>query len=142
MKINIKKLNKSAQIPKYSKPGDAGMDIVAISEKVEDTPEYGYIEYGTGLAFEIPDGYFMDIRPRSSISNTGLILANTPGTLDSEYRGELKVRFKWIKDTAKYKLGDRVAQIVILPYPKIEFEEVVELSSTERGEGGFGSTGK
>jgi dUTP pyrophosphatase len=141
MDIKIKKLSKESIIPSYTQPGDAGMDITAISEKVVEEKEFGYIEYGTGLAFEVPEGYYMDIRPRSSISNTGMFLCNSPGTLDSNYRGELKVRFKWIKDTKKYNIGDRIAQILILPYPKINFIEVEELSETERGESGFGSTG-
>lgn len=141
MIVKIKKLNDSAVIPQYSTEGSAAMDVTAISERVENTTNYGYIEYGTGLAFEIPKGYYMDIRPRSSISNTGMILANSPGTLDSDYKGELRLRFKWIKGTKKYNIGDRIGQIMILPYPTIEFEEVEELSTTERGEGGFGSTG-
>lgn len=142
MIVKFKKLVGHAVTPKYAKPGDAAMDVVAISENIVDNGEYGYVEYGTGLAFAVPEGYYMDIRPRSSISNTGMMLANAPGTLDSQYRGELKLRFKWIKDTKKYEVGDRVAQIVILPYPQIEFQEVEELGSTERGEGGFGSSGK
>ena len=82
------------------------------------------------------------IFPRSSISNTGLILSNSVGVVDSGYRGEIKFRFKWIKDTTDYNVGDRVGQLIILPYPSIETEEAEELSSTERGEGGFGSSGK
>ena len=141
MIVKIKKLNDSAVIPQYSTEGSTAMDVTAISERIEVTPDYGYIEYGTGLAFEIPKEYYMDIRPRSSISNTGMILANSPGTLDSDYKGELRLRFKWIKGTKKYNIGDRIGQIMILPYPTIEFEEVEELSTTERGDGGFGSTG-
>ena len=127
MEINIKKLNPNAVIPFYAKEGDAAMDVTAISETIVDQGGFGYIEYGTGLAFGLPKGYYMDIRPRSSISNTGLILANSPGTLDSGYVGELKLRFKWIKDSVKYNIGDRVAQIIILPYPNIELKEVEEL---------------
>ncbi len=134
------KLSDGAVMPKYAKPGDAGMDIVAISEKIKNEKDFGYIEYGTGISLEIPEGYFLDIRPRSSISETGLFLANAPGTIDSQFRGELKCRFKWIPGTKKYKVGDRIAQIILLPYPKIEWEEVNELKATERGEGGFGST--
>jgi len=141
MNINIKKLDPNAVIPFYAKEGDAAMDITAISETFVDENGYGFIEYGTGLAFGLPKGYYMDIRPRSSISNTGLILANSPGTLDSGYRGELKLRFKWVKNSVKYNVGDRVAQIIILPYPNIELTEVDELSVTERGAGGFGSSG-
>lgn len=134
------KLSDGAVMPKYAKPGDAGMDIVAISEKITNEKDFEYIEYGTGINLEIPEGYFLDIRPRSSISETGLFLANAPGTIDSGYRGELKCRFRWIPDTKKYNVGDRIAQIILLPYPKIEWEEVNELKATERGDGGFGST--
>jgi dUTP pyrophosphatase len=140
MEIKIKKLTENAKIPAYAKQGDAAMDVYATSETIVDTPGYGYIEYGTGLTFEIPEGYYMDIRPRSSVSNTGLILSNSAGILDSGYRGELKLRFKWVKESAKYNVGDRIGQIMIKPYPVIEWVEVQELNNTERGEGGFGST--
>ena len=90
MDIKIKKLNENAVIPKYAKPGDAGMDVVATSINVTDE----YIEYGTGLAFEVPEGYCMLIFPRSSVSKYDLTLANSIGLLDSSYRGELKLRFK------------------------------------------------
>lgn len=140
MEIKIKKLTENAKIPAYAKQGDAAMDVYATSETIVDTPGYGYIEYGTGLAFEIPEGYYMDIRPRSSVSKTGLILSNSAGILDSGYRGELKLRFKWIPGTGKYNVGERIGQIMIKPYPVIEWVEVQELNNTERGEGGFGST--
>lgn len=145
MKINIKKLNDNAVIPQYAKPGDAGMDVIATSVDVTDD----YIEYGTGLAFEVPDGYCMLIFPRSSNSKKDLLLANSVGVLDSGYRGELKLRFKKSYSPTIYGLsvnkiydtGDKVGQIMIIPYPKIEFNEVNELSETDRGDGGFGSTG-
>jgi dUTP pyrophosphatase len=140
MEIKIKKLTENAKIPAYAKQGDAAMDVYATSETIVDTPGYGYIEYGTGLAFEIPEGYYMDIRPRSSVSKTGLILSNSAGILDSGYRGELKLRFKWIPGTGKYNVGERIGQIMIKPYPVINWVEVQELNNTERGEGGFGST--
>lgn len=165
MNVNIKKLNKNAVIPQYAKPGDAGMDVIATSINVTDD----YIEYGTGLAFEVPEGYCMLIFPRSSVSKYDLTLANSIGLLDSSYRGELKLRFKrsylvqdyddgicstinrlyanssrsFILTADKiYNIGDKVGQIMIVPYPQIEFNEVEELSDTERGSGGFGSTGK
>lgn len=139
LKIRIK--STGGVIPKYAKPGDAGMDLTATSRKIVEEKEFGYIEYGTGLSFEIPEGYYMDIRPRSSISNTGMILANSPATIDSQYRGEVMVRFKWIAGTKMYDVGERIAQFVILEYPFVEFEEAEELTATERGEGGFGHTG-
>lgn len=142
MKISFKKLDPKAVMPGYSKPGDAGMDLTAISKNLTNNPRFGYIEYGTGLAVEIPAGYVGLLFPRSSVSTTGLILANSVGVIDSGYRGEIKFRYKWIKDTADYNVGDRVGQLIILPYPTIEPEEVQELNSSERGEGNFGSSGK
>lgn len=144
MKIKIKKLNNSATIPQYAHLGDAGMDIVATSVSITND----YIEYGTGLSFEVPEGYVMLVFPRSSNSNKDLILANSVGILDSGYRGELKFRYKRIlKESPQsasktYDIGDKIGQIMIIPYPFIEFEEVAELSKTDRGEGGFGSSGK
>lgn len=143
MKVKIKKLNKDAQIPAYANPGDAGMDVVATSK----TEAGDYIEYGTGLSFEVPEGHVLLIFPRSSVSKKDLILANCVGVLDSGYRGELKFRFKRLYGPfgythCEYNVGDKIGQIMIIPYPKIDFEEVDSLSETERGEGGFGSTGK
>lgn len=141
MVVKIKKLDPNAVIPSYAKTGDAAMDLTATSIAKVDRDEFGYLEYGTGLAFEIPEGYVGLLFPRSSISNSGLILTNSVGVLDSGYRGEVKFRFKHIPDTVYYKPGDRVGQIIIIPYPQITLEEVEELSSSERSEGGFGSTG-
>ena len=136
LKIKIKKINPEAKIPEYAHEGDAGMDVVAISMQENEN----YIEYGTGLSFEVPEGYLMLIFPRSSLSKKDLILANHVGILDSGYRGELKLRFK---KTGKeiYQVGERIGQILVIPYPKIEFEEVQELLETLRGDNGFGSTG-
>jgi len=136
MKIKIKKLRENAMIPSYSHPGDAGMDVVAISKEVTDK----FVEYGTGLAFEVPEGYVMLIFPRSSVSKKDLVLANSVGVLDSGYRGELLIRFKKLGDEI-YKVGERIAQIMILPFPQVEFEEVDELSETSRSDSAFGGTG-
>ena len=136
MKVKIKKLREEAIIPKYAHQGDAGMDIVAIWKKENEK----YLEYGTGLSFEIPEGYVMLIFSRSSVSNKDLILANCVGVLDSGYRGELIFRFKKIGNEV-YQVGDRIGQIIILPHPKIEFEEADALQESARGEGGWGSTG-
>lgn len=165
MKVKIKKLNNDAQIPTYAHPGDAGMDVVATWMHVTDD----YIEYGTGLAFEIPEGYCMMVFPRSSNSNKDLLLSNSVGIIDSTYRGELRFRFKryyrinevdydllhhavhtastasgtvWFECNKRYEVGDKIGQIIILPYPTIEFDEVNSLSETDRGAGGFGSSGK
>lgn len=144
IQIKFKKLNTSAVIPSFAKVGDAGLDLTCVSISSVDNKEekFGYIEYGTGLAVEIPEGYVGLLYPRSSISNTGLILANAVGVVDSGYRGEIKCRFKHIRDSKQYFLGDRVCQLIVMPYPKVEILEVEELSSTERGDTGFGSTNK
>lgn len=136
IKIKIKKLKKEAIIPKYALNGDAGMDVVAITKNETEK----YVEYGTGLAFEIPKNYVCLIFPRSSICNKDLVLSNCVGVLDSGYRGELRLRFKKFGHEA-YNVGDKVGQIVIFPFPKIVFEETNTLSSTQRNENGFGSTG-
>jgi dUTP pyrophosphatase len=142
MQVRVKRLHEEATIPAYSKPGDAGLDLTAISATRDD---YGNVVYGTGLAIEIPEGYVGLIFPRSSNSKTDLYLTNHVGVIDSGYRGEIMFKYR-PKDTllnAKvYAVGDRIGQLMILPYPAIELVEATELSDSERGEGGFGSTGK
>lgn len=142
MVIKIKKLVEQAVIPSYSKEGDAGLDLTAVSVNTTDNGDYGFIEYDTGLAVEIPEGYVGLVYPRSSISKTGLILANSIGVIDSNYRGSIKCRFKAIPNSTIYNVGDRIAQLIIQPIPNIEFEVVDELSDTTRGDDGFGSSGK
>jgi len=144
MKVKIKKIHPDATIPSYAKNGDAGMDLVATSVIGETL---GSITYGLGIALEIPKGFVGLVFPRSSIRKTNLQLSNSVGVIDSGYRGELQATFNKIQgidnvERENYKVGDRVCQIIIIPYPPIEFNEVNELSNTERGEGGFGSTGK
>ena len=139
MKVKIKKLHPDAVIPKYAKLGDAGMDLVAISEEWNDTNTM--VTYDTGLSMEIPEGYVGLLFPRSSIVKTELELANSVGVIDSGYRGPIMFKFRYNQEGMVYDVGDRIGQILILPYPQVEFEEVEELSSSERGEGGFGSTG-
>ena len=146
MKIKIKKLHPDAVIPKYAKLGDAGMDLYAVDIKIHVdslTDENTKIIVDSGLAFEIPEGFVGLVFPRSSIQSTGVRLTNCVGVIDSGYRGPVKAVFD-IKDSSLiyYNKGDRFAQIMIIPYPQIEFEEAEELSETERSEGGFGSTGK
>lgn len=138
--INIKKTNELATIPKYAHSTDAGMDLVAVS--MNDTDEY--IEYDTGIALEIPKGYVGLVFPRSSVSKLDLVQANSVGVIDSSYRNSIKVRFKKLKDNGVcvYVPGERIAQLIILPYPMIGFNEVEKLSDSDRGLGGFGSTGK
>ena len=152
MEVKIKRLHPNSVIPKYAKNGDAGMDLTAVSA---ETDEYGNVVYHFGLAFEIPKGYVGLIFPRSSICKKNLSLTNSVGVIDSGFRGEVTAKFKQanpfpisvkvdrsILNNLGYKVGDRVAQMIILPYPQIEFKEVDELSETERGTGGYGSTSK
>lgn len=136
MKIKIKKVHPDAIIPKYAHPGDAGMDVFAVSKKETEK----FVEYGTGLSFEVPLGYAMLVFPRSSVTNKDLMLKNSVGILDSGYRGELFLKFTRFGEE-DYKIGDKIGQIMILPFPTVEFEETDELSESSRGTGGFGSTG-
>lgn len=145
MKVNILKLVKEAVIPQYSTEGAAGMDLVATSREITASTDGSlrYIEYGTGIAMEIPKGFAGLVFPRSSISKTGYSLANSIGLVDSDYRGEIKIRlYPTSTGLGPYEIGDKVAQIVIMPYPDVQFNEVKQLTTTERAEGGFGSTGK
>jgi dUTP pyrophosphatase len=137
LKVKIKKLSVDAKVPSYAKHGDAGLDLCATS--VKETPLY--IEYGTSLAFEIPEGHVGLLFPRSSVTNKDLIMKNSVGVIDSSYRGEVTVRFYTPKNNSSYQVGDRIAQLVVMPFPKVSFEEVDVLSSTDRGDGGYGSTG-
>ena len=139
--VKVKKLDPNAVIPSYSKVGDAGMDLT-ITREIENTSFS--VSYGFGIAMEIPKGFVGLVFPRSSVRNQDLILSNCVGVIDSGYRGELQATFKKTNglDSIKYKVGERGAQIIILPYPTIYMTEVPELSDTERGTGGFGSTGK
>lgn len=144
MKVKIQKISPLAKIPFYAKAGDAGMDLIATSI-ISETPSQ--ITYGLGIALEIPEGFVGLVFPRSSIRKTRLQLSNSVGVIDSGYRGELQATFNKITTTIEnqkndYKVGDRVCQIMIIPHPTVELIEVDELSETERGDGGFGSTGK
>lgn len=140
MKVKIKRLDKRAVIPKYAKDGDAGLDLTATAYKVNEKGQYIYT---SDLALEIPDGYVGLLFPRSSICKKDLEMTNSVGVIDSNYRGPIKSVFNpTCEDPEIYELGERFAQLIIIPYPKIEFEEVEELSETNRGIGGYGSTGK
>ena len=137
MKVRIKKLNENAVIPTYAKVGDAGMDMVA-TKIINETLDS--ITYGTDIALEIPEGFVGLVFPRSSIRKTDLILSNSVGVIDSGYRGEIQATFKR-SGVYAYAVGDKIAQIMIIPHPYVDLIEVNELSETERGDGGFGSTG-
>ncbi len=139
MKVKIKKLDANAVIPVKAKANDAGLDLTSISVE----KGLSYIEYGTGLAFEIPEGHVGYLFPRSSISKTSLSLANSVGVIDSGYRGEVKLRFKRPRQLGPiYEVGDRIGQLIIMPIPNIELEEVKDLSKSHRGDEGFGSSGR
>jgi dUTP pyrophosphatase len=140
MKIHFKKLNPEAQKPKFGKPGDAGADLVATVAWATESQ----IVYGTGLAVEIPEGMVGLVFPRSSVRNYALSMANSVGVIDSGYRGEIMVTFniKTNHNTRElYKIGDRIAQLIIMPVPLAKYVEVEELSETQRGTDGHGSTG-
>lgn len=140
MQVKIKRLHPDAVIPKYAKNGDAGLDLTAINI-ISNT--HSQVQYDTGLSVEIPEGYVGLIFPRSSVFQYEISLSNCVGIIDSGFRGSIKVIFNKTNglDSLKYKVGDRIGQLIILPYPKIELIEVDELSETERGSNGFGSTG-
>ena len=145
LQIKIKKLHPKAIIPKYAKLGDAAMDLYATGRGQVD--EYGNMVYQTGLAIEIPCGFVGLIFPRSSISKTKQMLRNHVGVIDSGYRGELILKFGWFSQSSSpesviYDGGDRIGQLMIIPYPQVDFIEVDELSNSDRGSGGFGSTGQ
>lgn len=140
--VNVKKLDENAKIPEYAHDTDAGADLIAVSKKETEK----YIQYGTGLSFEIVqpmnDGWYIEIFPRSSISNYDLFLANGTGIIDSSYRGEIIFRFKKTKENGKYyEIGDKIGQMILKKRPKIVFIEKENLSETKRGIGGYGSTG-
>ena len=138
MKIKIKKLHPDAVIPQYAKPGDAGLDLTAVDVIADGNT----LTYRTGLAIELPPWHVALLFPRSSVYKTGQTLTNCVGVVDSGYRGEIMLKYTLSPYAKEYEIGDRVGQLIIVPYPKIEFDEVSELTPTERGEGGYGSTGK
>lgn len=147
MKVKIKKLHEDATVPTYAHDSDAGVDLYCSGRGWDD---YGNIVYFTGISIEIPKGHLGLIFPRSSVSKMNLAMANCVGVIDSGYRGEIILKFKNLENPEKphlytdgkiYEPSDRIGQLIILPYPKVEFELVDELDNTERGSGGFGSTG-
>lgn len=138
MILKVKKLNDMSILPRYAKKGDAAMDLTCVS--LEKKAEY--FEYGTGLAVEIPEGYVGLLFPRSSISKKDHFLRNSVGVIDSGYRGEIKLRMSVPEsDEQGYRIGDKVGQLMLIELPWVQIKEVEELTETDRGEGGFGSTG-
>lgn len=162
VKVRFKKLCEGAVTPSYAHGTDAGLDLTAVRIAYDGTE--GCVVYGTGIAVEIPQGYVGLVFPRSSICKKDLFLTNSVGVIDSGYRGEILVKYKpslklipvsgnaakvsamvdipTIRPKRQYAIGERVAQLIILPYPKVELEEAAELTESERGTGGYGSTGK
>lgn len=148
MQLKIKKLDPKAVLPSFAKEGDAGMDLTAISISKDNL---GNITYHTGIAVEIPKGYVGLLFPRSSICKKQQFLTNGVGVLDSGFRGEILAKFKPVMgsyetilelfESNEYQEGDRVVQLMIIKHETPEIIEVEELSDTERGYGGFGSTG-
>ena len=142
MKLKIKKLNEEAIIPAYQSEEAAGFDLHSIEDYVLKTGERKLIN--TGLAFETEPGYEVQIRPRSGLAfKHGITVLNSPGTIDSDYRGEIKVLLINLgSEDFEIKKGERIAQAVVAPAIQAEIVEVDELNDTKRGKGGFGSTGK
>jgi dUTP pyrophosphatase len=144
MNINIKKLTDSAKLPERGSEYAAGYDLFAdVAEEVKIAPHETKM-IGTGVAMEIPTGYFGGIFARSGLSaKEGLRPANCVGVVDSDYRGEVKVALHNDGEVERVITpAEKIAQLVVVPFLSVEFSEVSELSDTDRGEGGFGSTGK
>tara|TARA_Y100000389_G_scaffold74096_1_gene70728 strand:- start:383 stop:820 length:438 start_codon:yes stop_codon:yes gene_type:complete len=142
-KILIKRLSKNIPLPKYETEGSSGMDLAANIKKTIEIKPGKFAIIPTGLALSIPNNYEIQIRPRSGLAARNQIsVLNTPGTIDADYRGELKVILINLGEK-KFKIenGLRIAQMVLCPVIKATLEEVNELEETERGSGGFGSTG-
>lgn len=143
--VNVKCVaSKGAVIPEYKTAGAAGADLYALVESPVTIPAGKFAMIPTGLFFEIPEGYEIQIRPRSGLAaKNGVTVLNTPGTIDSDYRGEIKIILVNLSDKDfVVNNGERVAQMVIAPVTQVSFTIVDQLSDTERGTGGFGSTGK
>ena len=141
VKIKIKKLSPEAIIPHYVHEGDAGMDVYSIEDLTLNVGDIKLVK--TGLCFEVPRGYEIQVRPKSGLAlKNGITLTNSPGTLDSGYRGELGVIMQNLGKLAhEIKKGEKIAQLVLAKYEGAQIIEVTDLSETTRGEGGFGSTG-
>lgn len=143
IEVPIKRLDPDLPLPKYAKPGDAGCDLIA-AEQITLEPGGGRALISTGIAIALPEGYAAFIQPRSGLAfKHGVTCLNTPGLIDSGYRGELKVLLVNTDPNVPFEVnrGERIAQLVIQKVEQAEFTEVDDLSETERGAGGFGSTG-
>ena len=138
MKLNFKKLHPNAVEPIRAKSADAGSDLTAISVEITSA----FVEYGTGIAVEIPVGYVGLLFPRSSVTKRPMMLKNSVGVIDAGYRGEVKLRFLRTTQAGDiYDVGERVGQLVVVPVALVEWEQTEELSDSDRAQGGFGHTG-
>ena len=144
VKVLVKKLDPSVQIPSYKTIGASGMDLMAFIKKPIKLPAKKSCLVPTGISIAMSDDYEIQIRPRSGLAaKKNISILNTPGTIDSDYRGEIKIiLFNHGDDEFIIQNNDRIAQMVLMPVHKINFEEVENLPDTIRGKGGFGSTGK
>ena len=144
IKVLVKKLNPKAELPKYKTEGSSGMDLMALIENPITIKSQNSALIPTGLSIAIPKDTEVQIRPRSGLAaKSNISVLNTPGTIDSDYRGEIKIiLFNHGKEEFTVNNNDRIAQMVLMPVLKAEFKEVEELPKTIRGSGGFGSTGK
>ena len=144
VKVLIKKLNSKVQLPKYKTDGSSGMDLMAFLESPVNLKPQESELIPTGISIAIPENTEIQIRPRSGLAaKSNISVLNTPGTIDSDYRGEIKIiLFNHGKEDFVINNNDRIAQMILMPIIKAEFEEVENLPKTLRGSGGFGSTGK
>ena len=144
IKVLVKKLNPKAELPKYKTEGSSGMDLMALIEKPIIIKPLNSALIPTGFSIAIPEDTEVQIRPRSGLAaKSSISVLNTPGTIDSDYRGEIKIiLFNHGKEEFTVNNNDRIAQMIVMPVLKAEFVEVEELPKTFRGAGGFGSTGK
>ena len=144
VKVLIKKLNSKVQLPKYKTDGSSGMDLMALLESPVNLKSQESALIPTGISIAIPEDTEVQIRPRSGLAaKSNISVLNTPGTIDSDYRGEIKIiLFNHGKEDFVINNNDRIAQMILMPIIKAEFEEVENLPKTLRGSGGFGSTGK
>jgi dUTP pyrophosphatase len=142
MKIKLKRLSKRAKVPTYGTKSAGALDLYAVEDVTFHTDDVKAVR--SGWIFEIPEGYYVEIMPRSGLSiKNEFIMFNSPGVVDSDYRGEVYVYFKFIKKDRVFSIerGERFAQMILKKKIDVEFEEVEELNKTDRGVGGFGSTG-
>ena len=142
-RVRFQKLRPGALVPRYMSAGAAGLDLASAADEAIEIPPGGRAAVPTGLAFEIPPGFEGQVRPRSGLARKfGITLPNAPGTIDSDYRGEVGVLLINLgAEPFTLRRGDRIAQLVIARVESVEWEEAEALDGSERGEGGFGSTG-